>query len=142
MKDGFGSPYTTDTSDTASSGDPELTTAAKAGIALGVIGGIILGVLAVLGISYWKRQQKSKSRDKTSDPVERMEEGGAPAVQVLEHRPGKCEFMHFATSKRSDGPFSHDWGCISVRGGPWRCSEAARGIQEGSKTERGYVPSS
>jgi len=97
MKDGFGSPSEADTSDTKSNDDPGLTTGAKVGIAVGVLGGILLGILGVLGISKWQRRKKSKTRDNSSDPVGRMEEGGPMAVQYLENRPGKCECKHFAT---------------------------------------------
>ena len=67
-----------------SNGDSGLNTAAKVGIAGALIGGILLGILLAIGIFYWKRIKKSKSRGNTSNLVERME-GGA-SVQVLETR--------------------------------------------------------
>ena len=138
MKDGFGS---SSNADTESSGGPELTPGAKAGIALGVIGGILFGVLAVLGISHWQRRNQSKTRDNKSDSVGRTEEGGASAVQVRENPPGMCKSKRFATLRRSDGSSSYYWRCVSLCGAPRQCSKAANGIQEGSKPEWGYVPS-
>jgi len=87
MKDGFGSSSEADTGDSNSNDAPGLTTAAKAGIAVGVIGAVLLGVLGTLVVYRWKRHEKSKNRDDTSDPVGRMEEGGASVVQILETRP-------------------------------------------------------
>jgi hypothetical protein len=102
MKDGFGTvsddsttvtgsdpqPNRQTRTEQGSDGDSGLTLAAKAGIAVALIGGILLGLLLAFGISYWKKKRKSKSRGDTSDPVGRME-GGVSAVQVLETR--QCE---------------------------------------------------
>ena len=55
MEDGFDSSPNADKGDTKSIGDKGLTTGVKAGIAVAVIGGIAIGLLAVLGISHWRR---------------------------------------------------------------------------------------
>ena len=96
MRDGFGNVSDQSTQQTQSqeqsqsqsNGGSGLTTAAKAGIAVALIGGILLGLLLAIGISYCKRKRQSKCRGHTSDPVERME-GGTSAVQVMETR--QCE---------------------------------------------------
>jgi len=84
MRDGFGnaSDQSQEQTQSQSNGGSGLTAATKAGIAIAVIGGILLGLLLAIGISYWKRKRQSKSRGDTS---ERME-GGDSAVQVLETR--------------------------------------------------------
>jgi len=94
MQDGFGTSGTESTQptqsiqSTQSDGDPGLTAATKAGIALALIGGILLGLLGAFGISYWKRKRKSNTREDMSDPVGRIE-GGVPAIQALETH--ECE---------------------------------------------------
>src|SRR5882757_1700058 len=87
MRDGFGnaSDQSQGQTQSQSNGGSGLTVAAKAGIAVALIGGILLGLLLAIGISYWKKKRQSKSRGDTS---ERME-GGDSAVQVLETR--QCE---------------------------------------------------
>jgi len=68
--------------------DGGLTTATKAGIAVALIGGILLGILGALGISYWKRKKETKARAEMMDPVGWVESGN-PASQVLKTH--QCE---------------------------------------------------
>ena len=70
-------------------GDSGLTAATKAGIAGALIGGILLGILGALGISYWKRKKEAKAQVEMTDPVGWVESGN-PASQVLKTR--QCEF--------------------------------------------------
>src|SRR5258706_6385408 len=69
-----------------SNGHPGLTAAAKAGIAVGTIGGILLGVLLAIGISYLKKKKRSKAPGDTSDLVE----SGTSAAPILGTRQCEC----------------------------------------------------
>ena len=94
MEDGFDSSPYADKGDTKSSGDQGLTTGVKAGIAVVVIGGIAIGVLAVLGISQRQRWKKSKTQYNSPDAVGWMEEGGTvadalPTVGGVQRQPGE-----------------------------------------------------
>lgn len=94
MEDGFDSSPYADKGDTKSSGDQGLTTGVKAGIVVAVIGGIAIGVLAVLGISQWQRWKKSKTQYNSPDAVGWMEEGGTvadalPTVGGVQRQPGE-----------------------------------------------------
>ena len=63
-----------------SSGGPGVTTTVKAGFPVAVISGILLGALAVLGISRWQRQKNLKAQYNSFDLAGETEEGGTSAV--------------------------------------------------------------
>ena len=89
-------------------GGPGLTTAVKAGIPVAVIGGILLGVLAVLGISRWQRKKKTKAQDNPLDLARETEGGGASAVvHPFVGAPGGV--------KRYQAPEAQDNGLASPR---------------------------
>jgi len=94
MQDGFGTlsgsskngtQSTQPTQSTDSKGDSGLSAATKAGIAVALIGGILLGLLGALGISYWQKRRKSEAQGYPSDPIGAIE-GGATIVQTQETR--------------------------------------------------------
>ena len=73
--------------DTNSSGDPGLATAVKAGIPVAIIGGILLGVLAMLGISHWQRQKNLKAQDNSLDLARETEGGGTAVIHPFVEAP-------------------------------------------------------
>jgi len=86
MKDGFSPVSQTGTSDANSNPNSGLTTAAKAGIAVGVICGVLFVLLVALGIIHLRRQKISTARSSPSDPAGKMERGDNSAVQPQEIR--------------------------------------------------------
>ena len=119
-------------SQSQSNGNSGLPAAAKAGIAAAFIGGILLGLLMALGISYWQRKRKSKVRGDTSDPVEGME-GGTSAAQVRETR--QCESASILPHYRvlmvhlAGGvfPFVEAGGGVQTRPGEFRKEQRPNG---------------
>ena len=66
--------------DAKSSGGPGVTTTVKAGIPVAVIAGILLGALAVLGISRWQRKKNLKAQHISLDLAGETEEGGTSTL--------------------------------------------------------------
>ena len=140
MQDGFGTlsgesnggAQTQEQSQSQSNGDSGLPAAAKAGIAAAFIGGMLLGLLMALGISYWQRKRASCARGDTSDPVERME-GGASAAQIRETR--QCKSVSILPHYRvltvhlagAVFPFVEAAGGVQTRRGEFRKEQRPNG---------------
>jgi len=127
MEDGFGK--------VANESKGGLTAAAKAGIAVGTIGGILLGILLAIGISYWKKKKRSKARGDTPDLVE----GGTAAAQILETRQSGVVFPFV---EASSGVQTHPREFRKDRrpnGETYRVPETPSAMDERATTPSGFT---
>ena len=88
LGDGVSSSSGADVDGAKSSDGPGVTTTVKAGMPVAVIGGILLGALAVLGISRWQRQKNLKAQYNSFDLTGETEGGTSAVIYPFVEAPG------------------------------------------------------